>query len=124
MPAGQDDIFQNAIQRLDRAARYADIDEEALEKLRHPKSILQVSIPVRMDDGTLRVFQGYRVRHDDTRGPTKGGIRFHPGVHLGEVKALSFWMTCKCAVMGIPFGGGKGGVIVVQTDGSVAMSSV
>jgi len=112
MPASEDDIFLNAIQRLDKAAQFAEIDEEALEKLRHPKSILQVSIPVRMDDGTLRIFQGYRVRHDDTRGPTKGGIRFHPGVHLGEVKALAFWMTCKCAVVGIPFGGGKGGVIV------------
>lgn len=107
-----DDIFTDAIQRLDRAAEFAEIDEEALEKLRHPMSILQVSIPVRMDDGSLRVFQGYRVRYDDTRGPTKGGIRFHPNVNLSEVKALAFWMTCKCAVVGIPFGGGKGGVIV------------
>ena len=65
-----------------------------------------------MDDGSLRIFTGYRVRHDDTRGPTKGGIRYHPDVSLDEVKALAFWMTCKCAVVGIPFGGGKGGVIV------------
>lgn len=107
-----DDIFEDAIRRLDRAAEFADMDEEALERLRHPKAVLQVSIPVRMDDGSLQIFQGYRVRHDDTRGPTKGGIRFHPGVHPGEVKALAFWMTCKCAVAGIPFGGGKGGVIV------------
>jgi len=106
------DIFSDAIQRLDRAAQFTKIDAEALEKLRHPKSILQVSIPLRMDDGSLRVFQGYRVRHDDTRGPTKGGIRFHPDVNLSEVKALAFWMTCKCAVVGIPFGGGKGGIIV------------
>ncbi|NOY41463.1 MAG: Glu/Leu/Phe/Val dehydrogenase [Planctomycetes bacterium] len=112
MTTGQDDIFLDAIRRLDRAAEFAEIDAEALEKLRNPKSILQVSIPLRMDDGSLRVFQGYRVRYDDTRGPTKGGIRFHPNVHLGEVKALAFWMTCKCAVVGIPFGGGKGGVIV------------
>ena len=110
----QDDarIFEDAIQRLDKAFEFADIDPEALEKLKHPKAIINVSIPVRMDDGSLRIFEGYRVRHDDTRGPTKGGIRYHPDVHLGEVKALAFWMTCKCAVVGIPFGGGKGGIIV------------
>ena len=113
MPAAHEtDIFQDAIRRLDTAAQYAEIDPEALERLKHPKAILQVSIPVRMDDGTLRVFDGIRVRHDDTRGPTKGGIRYHPDVDLSEVKALAFWMTCKCAVVGLPFGGGKGGVIV------------
>jgi glutamate dehydrogenase (NADP+) len=106
------DLFSDAIRRLDRAFQYAQIDEEAVEKLRHPKAILQVSIPVRMDDGSLRVFEGIRVRHDDTRGPTKGGIRYHPAVSLDEVKALAFWMTCKCAVVGIPYGGAKGGVIV------------
>lgn len=111
-PQNVDNEFVDAISRLDRAARFAEIDSEALEKLRYPKSVVQVSIPVRMDDGSLRVFHGYRVRHDDTRGPTKGGIRYHSNVHLGEVKALAFWMTCKCAVVGIPFGGGKGGVIV------------
>lgn len=111
-PDGSDSIYEDAIERLDNAAKFAEIEDEALEKLRHPKAILQVSIPVRMDDGRLQVFQGYRVRHDDTRGPTKGGIRYHPDVHLGEVKALAFWMTCKCAVVGIPFGGGKGGIIV------------
>ncbi len=105
-------IFDDAIRRLDRAAAYADIDAEAVERLRRPKAVLQVSIPVRMDDGSLKVFQGFRVRHDDTRGPAKGGIRFHPGVNPGEVRALAFWMTCKCAVAGIPFGGSKGGVIV------------
>ncbi len=107
-----DEIFADAVRRLDRAAEIAEIDPEALEKLKSPRAILQVSIPVRMDDGSLRIFQGYRVRHDDTRGPTKGGIRFHPGVNLGEVKALAFWMTCKCAVAGLPYGGAKGGIIV------------
>jgi len=106
------DIFRDAIQRLDRAFEYADIDEEAVERLKHPKQVLEVSIPVRMDDGSLRVFTGYRVRHDDTRGPTKGGIRYHPAVDLAEVKALAFWMTFKCAVVRLPYGGGKGGVIV------------
>jgi glutamate dehydrogenase (NADP+) len=105
-------IFDDAIRRLDRAFQYADIDEEAVERLKHPKQILEVSIPVRMDDGSLQIFKGYRVRHDDTRGPTKGGIRYHPDVDLEEVKALAFWMTFKCAVAGIPFGGAKGGVIV------------
>jgi len=105
-------LFEDAIRRLDRAFQYADIDEEAVIKLKHPKSVLQVAVPVRMDNGALRVFTGYRVRHDDTRGPGKGGIRFHPNVNLDEVKALAFWMTCKCAVVGIPFGGAKGGVTV------------
>lgn len=108
----QDGIFEDAIKRLDRAAEFSEISQEALNKLRYPKAILQVSIPVRMDDGSLQIFQGFRVRHDDTRGPTKGGIRYHPNVHLSEVKALAFWMTCKCAVAGIPFGGAKGGIIV------------
>ncbi len=105
-------IFLDAIGRLDTALEHADIDQEAVERLKHPKQSLQVSIPVRMDDGTLRIFTGYRVHHDDTRGPTKGGIRFHPDVDLEEVKALAFWMTFKCAVAGLPFGGAKGGVVV------------
>ena len=110
--SGTGQVFADAIRRLDRAFEYARIDEEALLKLKHPKAILQVSIPLRMDDGSLEIFEGYRVRHDDTRGPTKGGIRYHPAVSLDEVKALAFWMTCKCAVVGIPYGGAKGGITV------------
>jgi glutamate dehydrogenase (NADP+) len=106
------DIFHDAIRRLDRALQFARIDDEAVEKLKLPKAVIEVSIPVRMDDGSLRVFTGYRVRHDDTRGPGKGGIRYHPDVDLDEVKALAFWMTCKCAVVGIPYGGAKGGITV------------
>ena len=105
-------VFDDAIGRLDEAIRFAEIDQEAVDKLKHPKQVLEVSIPVRMDNGSLRIFTGYRVRHNDTRGPTKGGIRFHPEVHLAEVKALAFWMTFKCAVVGLPYGGGKGGVTV------------
>jgi glutamate dehydrogenase (NADP+) len=90
----------------------ACLDPEALERLKHPKLVVEVAIPVRMDDGSLRVFDGYRVRHDDTRGPGKGGIRYHPRVDVSEVKALALWMTCKCAVVDIPFGGAKGGVCV------------
>jgi glutamate dehydrogenase (NADP+) len=107
-----DSIFEQALRRLHEAARHTQVHEEAIERLSHPKAVLQVSVPIRMDDGSLRVFEGYRVRHDDTRGPTKGGIRFHPHVDLDEVKALAFWMTCKCAVTGIPYGGAKGGITV------------
>ncbi|TWT62286.1 Glu/Leu/Phe/Val family dehydrogenase [Rubinisphaera italica] len=105
-------IFQDALGRLDVAGKYAEIDQETIQRMQHPIQIIQVAIPVRMDDGSLKIFPGYRVRHDATRGPTKGGIRFHPEVNLEEVKALSLWMTCKCAVMDIPYGGAKGGVIV------------
>jgi len=105
-------IFEEAISRLDNAARYARVDPETLAGLRHPHAILEVAVPVRMDDGSRRIFTGYRVRHDTTRGPTKGGIRYHPDVSLDEVKALAFWMTCKCAVVDIPYGGAKGGIIV------------
>lgn len=105
-------LFADAIKRLDIAAQFADIDPEAVERLKYPKAIVEVSIPVRMDDGSLRIFQGYRVQHDDTRGPTKGGIRYHPQANIDEVKALAFWMTCKCAVMGIPYGGAKGGITI------------
>ncbi|MHC5065672.1 MAG: Glu/Leu/Phe/Val family dehydrogenase [Planctomycetota bacterium] len=111
-PLQQTDLFTEAIKRLDRAQEYAMVHPEAIECLKHPKSVLSVAVPVRMDDGSLRIFDGYRVRHDDTRGPTKGGIRYHPQVDMSEVKALALWMTCKCAVVGIPYGGGKGGISV------------
>lgn len=107
-----DTLLSDANQRLEKALRYVTIDEDVAERLRHPKASLIVSIPVRMDNGTLRVFQGYRVRYDDSRGPTKGGVRYHPGVTLDEVQSLAFWMTFKCAVLNLPFGGGKGGVTV------------
>jgi glutamate dehydrogenase (NADP+) len=109
-------IFEQAISRLDAAAKHTKADPETLEVLRHPSATLQVAIPVRMDDGSQRIFEGYRVRHNTMRGPGKGGIRFHPNVNLDKIKALSFWMTCKCAVVGIPFGGAKGGVIVNPKD--------
>jgi glutamate dehydrogenase (NADP+) len=103
-------LFADASQRLEKSLRYVNLPEDALEYLRHPKSSLTVSIPVRMDDGSLKVFQGYRVRYDDTRGPTKGGVRYHPNVSMDEVQSLAFWMTFKCAVLELPFGGGKGGI--------------
>ena len=105
-------LFSDASQRLEEALAYASISEDAIERLKLPKSSLKVSIPVRMDDGTLRIFPGYRVRYDDTRGPTKGGIRYHQDVSIDEVQSLAFWMTFKCAVANLPFGGGKGGITV------------
>jgi len=107
-----ENIFEDALTRLDHARKYSHAENETLERLRHPQNAYEFSIPVRMDDGSLKIFTGYRVRYNDSRGPTKGGIRFHPNVTMNEVKALSFWMTLKCALVGIPFGGGKGGVIV------------
>lgn len=86
--------------------------ESVYEILKNPLKVMEVSIPVRMDDGSTKVFTGYRAQHNDAVGPTKGGIRFHPGVTLDEVKALSVWMTFKCSVTGLPYGGGKGGITV------------
>ena len=105
-------LFSDASQRLEEALAYASISEDAIERLKLPKSSLKVSIPVRMDNGELRIFPGYRVRYDDTRGPTKGGIRYHQDVSIDEVQSLAFWMTFKCAVANLPFGGGKGGITV------------
>ena len=105
-------LFSDASQRLDEALKYASISDDAIERLKLPKSSLKVSIPVRMDNGELRIFPGYRVRYDDTRGPTKGGIRYHQDVSIDEVQSLAFWMTFKCAVANLPFGGGKGGITV------------
>jgi len=96
-----------------------DLDPNILEVLRSPRRALEVSVPTRMDDGTVRVFQGYRVHHNTSRGPSKGGIRYHPAVSMDEVKALAMWMTWKCAVVNIPYGGAKGGVIVDPGELSV-----
>ncbi|MGF1457569.1 MAG: Glu/Leu/Phe/Val dehydrogenase [Leptolyngbyaceae cyanobacterium] len=103
-------LLADASQRLERALKHTRISADASERLKFPKASLKVSIPVRMDDGSLRVFEGYRVRYDDTRGPTKGGIRFHPHVTIDEVQSLAFWMTFKCAAVNLPFGGAKGGI--------------
>lgn len=112
MSGMETNILENALSRIDHAAQYAKIDPEALNRFKYPTATLEVAVPVRMDDGTLEIYTGYRVRYDTTRGPGKGGIRFHPDVTLDEVKALAFWMSCKCAILGVPFGGAKGGVIV------------
>lgn len=103
-------LFTDAKQRLEQALKYVSMSEDAIEHLKYPKASLTVSIPVRMDNGSLRIFQAFRVRYDDTRGPTKGGVRYHPNVSLEEVQSLAFWMTFKCAVLNLPFGGAKGGI--------------
>ncbi len=105
-------LFADASRRLEKALKYVSISEDAGERLKYPKASLSVSIPVRMDNGSLRIFQGYRVRYDDTRGPGKGGVRYHPNVSLDEVQSLAFWMTFKCALLDLPFGGAKGGITV------------
>ncbi len=97
--------------RLDKAAELLDLDKGLYAILSEPAQELTVAIPVQMDDSTLRVFTGYRVQHSIARGPAKGGIRYAPDVHLDEVRALAAWMTWKCAVVNVPFGGGKGGII-------------
>ncbi len=105
-------LFSEASQRLEEAAKHVSISSDTIERLKYPKSSLTVSVPVRMDSGELKIFQGYRVRYNDMRGPTKGGIRYHPNVTLDEVTSLAFWMTFKCAVLNLPFGGAKGGIAV------------
>jgi glutamate dehydrogenase (NAD(P)+) len=101
-----------AQQQFDLAAERLDLDEGMRRVLREPRRELTVHFPVKMDDGSVKVFTGYRVQHNLGRGPAKGGIRYHQDVTIDEVKALAMWMTWKCAVVGIPYGGGKGGVIV------------
>src|SRR3954453_1457691 len=113
-------LFEGPGRRLEDAASLADVSDDTLERLRLPHSVLKVSIAVRMDDGSLRSFPGYRVRYDDTLGPTKGGIRFHPRVNVDEGQSLAFWMTFKCAAVDLPFGGGKGGVTVNTKELSLA----
>ncbi|MFW5867224.1 MAG: Glu/Leu/Phe/Val family dehydrogenase [Armatimonadota bacterium] len=104
-------VLESALQQLDDAAALVDLHPDVHAKLRVPRRTLTVAIPTRMDDGQLQVFTGIRVQHNMDRGPCKGGIRYHPCVTLDEVTALAMWMTWKCAVVNIPYGGGKGGVI-------------
>jgi glutamate dehydrogenase len=106
----KDNVFQTAQQQIKSACEKLGVEPKFYEVLKQPKRVMEVSFPVKMDDGSVQVFTGYRSQHDDTLGPAKGGIRFHPDVTMDEVKALSMWMTMKCAVVGLPFGGGKGGV--------------
>jgi glutamate dehydrogenase (NADP+) len=105
-------MLDQALTRLDEAAKHLDIDGDVLEKLKYPRETTKARLMIRMDDGSRKSFMAWRCRYDDTRGPTKGGIRFHPDSCEAEVETLAFWMTFKCAVMNLPYGGGKGAVRV------------
>lgn len=119
-PACATNVLDGALQQLDEAAALIGLDQSIHAKLRKPKRALIVSVPTRMDDGRFEVFTGFRVQHNMDRGPCKGGIRYHPCVTLDEVIALAMWMTWKCAVVNIPYGGGKGGVICDPSTMSMA----
>src|SRR5262245_35345192 len=107
----EENPFESMMERFDRAAQLLDLDPDLYAVLRCPTRELKVYIPTRMDSGRIQVFEGFRVQHNFARGPAKGGIRYAPDVNLDEVRALAAWMTWKCAVVNIPFGGAKGGVI-------------
>ncbi|MFW5963408.1 MAG: Glu/Leu/Phe/Val dehydrogenase dimerization domain-containing protein, partial [Natronomonas sp.] len=104
--------LETARRQLDYAAEYVDIDPSIVERLRHPKKVHEVTVPIERDDGSVEVFTGYRAQHDSVRGPYKGGLRYHPDVTRDESAGLAMWMTWKCAVMDLPFGGAKGGIAV------------
>ena len=103
--------LESAQRQVKAACDDLKLESAVYEILKEPLRTIEISIPVKMDDGTTKVFKGYRSVHNDAIGPGKGGVRFHPGVNVDEVKALSVWMTFKCGVMGVPYGGGKGGVV-------------
>lgn len=106
------DLYRNAVQQLEEAASTMRLDPNIAERLKYPKRALIVSVPIRLDDGTIKVFEGYRVQHNMTLGPGKGGIRFHHDVNLSEVAGLAMLMTFKCSLVGLPLGGAKGGIRV------------
>ena len=123
MAATHGSIFNAMLQEFDGAARILNLEPGIWKILTHPKRQIIVSCPVQMDNGEIEVFTGYRVQYNITLGPAKGGIRYHPDVTLDEVTALAAWMTWKCAVAHIPFGGGKGGVICDPTQDVARASS-
>ncbi len=108
--------FQNAMAQLDKVVKIKNFSEEFITRLRQPDRDIRISIPVKMDNGSMKVFEGYRVEYNNALGPYKGGIRYHQDTEVNEVKALAFWMALKCAVAGIPMGGGKGGITVDPKD--------
>jgi glutamate dehydrogenase (NAD(P)+) len=107
-----DPAYSMATEQFRLIADYLEIETNLRERMLHPKRAMAVTLPLHRDDGRIEVFNGYRVQHHLALGPTKGGVRFHPNVTLGEVAALSMWMSWKCALTGLPYGGAKGGVTV------------
>ena len=110
------DLLELGQKQLEPALPFANIDEESWERLKYPDKLIEVSIPMRHDNGNLKVYKAYRCQYDSTLGPTKGGIRYHPHVDRDHISALAFWMTFKCACVNIPFGGAKGGIAVDATQ--------
>ncbi len=110
------DPFEMFLQQVDEAAPYIDVERDIIEAIKYPKEVLCLSLPIKMDDGSIKVFKAYRSHHNDALGPCKGGVRYHPDVTMEEVMALSAWMTIKCATAGLPYGGGKGGISVNPKD--------
>ncbi len=108
--------FENALKQFDKAAQILKLTSNQIAVIKEPRRVTEVNLPVPMDSGDIRMFKGFRVQHSIARGPAKGGIRFHPKVSADEVKALAFWMTYKCAVVNVPFGGGKGGIVVDPSE--------
>src|SRR5687768_16279365 len=115
-PEFDSEIFRTALQQLDQVAARLNLEADVHERLRHPRRALVVSVPIRRDDGRTEVFTGYRVHHNTVLGPTKGGLRYAPDVDLGEVTALSMLISWKCALMGLPYGGAKGGIRCTPRD--------
>ncbi len=115
----QKNPFKNALKQFDRAARILKLSENQINMIKEPRRVTEANLPVRMDDGSVKIFKAFRVQHSIIRGPAKGGVRYHPQVTVDEVKALAFWMTYKCAVVNIPFGGGKGGIVCDPTKLSI-----
>ena len=109
-------LFENSMAQVDLVVKVKKFNPELIARLREPNRNVRISIPVKMDNGSLKIFEGYRVEYNNALGPYKGGIRYHPDTEINEVKALAFWMTIKCAVVGIPMGGGKGGITVEPKD--------
>ncbi|WP_122089109.1 Glu/Leu/Phe/Val family dehydrogenase [Halalkalicoccus subterraneus] len=112
--------FESLQEQVDDAAAYLDVDKGVLDRLKHPQRVLETNLSVELDDGSLGRFRGFRSQFNGDRGPYKGGIRYHPNVSRDEVKALSGWMVYKCAIVGIPYGGGKGGIVIDPTEYSEA----
>jgi len=106
------DVFRMACRQFDKAADAINLPEEIRDRTKYPRRCMAVALPIKRDNGTTVVFEGYRVQHSLSTGPSKGGLRFHQDVTLGEVAALAMWMSWKCSLVGLPFGGAKGGVIV------------
>ncbi|PSQ19928.1 glutamate dehydrogenase [Halobacteriales archaeon QS_8_69_26] len=112
--------FESLQEQIDDAAQYVDVSRDVLERLKHPERVLETTLSVEMDDGSIELFKAYRSQFNGDRGPYKGGIRYHPGVNRDEVKALSGWMVYKCAMVNIPYGGGKGGIVIDPSEYSAS----